>query len=159
MQSRGHLYLQFRIGTDRYALDTALIVEVLARAPLKQLPGTPSWVAGLLDYRGRPVPVVDVSQAAGQRPAPALTSTRLVVSRYAPQNTETPHLLGLLLEGATDTVRLDAAAFKTGGLRQDGAPFLGPVTQDGQGFIQRADIELLLDDEARALLFPDEVRA
>ncbi|MGK4925268.1 chemotaxis protein CheW [Bordetella hinzii] len=152
---RGRLYLAFRIDGDRYALDCAQVVEVLGRVPLKQLPGTPDCVAGLLDYRGHPVPVIDVSAAAGAAPAPRLTSSRLAVVHYAPDGRETPHLLGLILAGATDTLWLDPDGFEPAGLRQDGAPFLGPIIRDGLGLIQRADVGLMLGEAVRAMLYPE----
>ena len=55
------LFVAFRIGCDRYVLATDVIVEVLPGLQLKPLPGTPRGVAGLCNYRGRPVPVIDPS--------------------------------------------------------------------------------------------------
>lgn len=123
---RGRLYLAFRIGADRYALDCAQVVEVLGRVPLKQLPGTPDCVAGLLDYRGHPVPVLDVSAAAGAGPAPRLTSSRLAVVRYAPGGQETAHLLGLLLAGATDTLCWTPAVLSPRGCARTARLFWDP---------------------------------
>ena len=77
------LYLLFRIGEDRYALDAADVVEVLGLRALKQVPGTPPWVAGMLDRRGTPVPVIDMSALAGHGSAVTVTSTRLALEHGA----------------------------------------------------------------------------
>lgn len=42
----GRLFLVFRIGEQRFALDTHEVVEVLPRLPLKPIAHTPRWVAG-----------------------------------------------------------------------------------------------------------------
>lgn len=37
--AKGVLYLQFRIGQQRFALDVREVIEVLPRRPLKPIPG------------------------------------------------------------------------------------------------------------------------
>ncbi len=59
------LYLLFRIGGDRYALDAGDVIEVLGLRVFKQVPGAPSWVAGMLQWRGAAVPAIDMSALAG----------------------------------------------------------------------------------------------
>ena len=63
------LYLLFSLGPDRYALPAACVVEVLPWVAMKLLPGAPPGVAGLINYRGRPVPAIDVSENATGTPA------------------------------------------------------------------------------------------
>ena len=63
--ARRRLYLLFRIAADRYALDAADVIEVLGMRTFKQVPGTPSWVAGMFDCRGTAVPAIDLSALAG----------------------------------------------------------------------------------------------
>ena len=50
------LFLLFQMGKDRYALDASRVVEVMPVSALKQIPQAPKGVAGLFNYRGRPVP-------------------------------------------------------------------------------------------------------
>lgn len=150
------LYLLFRIGGDRYALDAADVVEVLGLRVLKQVPGTPSWVAGVLDRRGVPVPVIDISELAGKRPAATVTSTRLALVRYRYDASDDKRLLGVILEQATETVHYDPAAFKPSGLDNPGARYLGPVVRDAHGMVQAVSVGDLLPASVRALLFPPD---
>ncbi|MFD4838562.1 chemotaxis protein CheW [Achromobacter sp. NPDC058515] len=155
------LYLLFRIGGDRYALDAGDIVEVLGLRVFKQVPGAPHWVAGMLDRRGAAVPVIDMSALAGAGAAAAVTSTRLAVVRYRADPRAGERALGLILEQATETVHYDPAAFQSGGLDNPDARYLGPVLSDAGGMVQAVRVGDLLPREARALLFPaaaDEAR-
>ena len=52
------LFLKFRIGADAFMLEAAQIAEVLPLLHLTPIPQAPASVAGLLNYRGRPVPVI-----------------------------------------------------------------------------------------------------
>jgi chemotaxis-related protein WspB len=54
------LFLLFQLGKERYALQASRVVEVVPLLELKQLPQAPKGVAGIINYRGRPVPVVDL---------------------------------------------------------------------------------------------------
>ncbi|NMK49523.1 chemotaxis protein CheW [Achromobacter sp. Bel] len=148
------LYLLFRIGEDRYALDAADVVEVLGLRALKQVPGTPPWVAGLLDRRGVPVPVIDMSALAGRGAAVMVTSTRLALVRFRPDAGGEGRLLGLILEQATETVHYDPAVFRPYGLDNADARYLGPVLSDARGMVQAVNVGDLLPAPVRALLFP-----
>ena len=110
------LFLVFRIGNERYALQAIEVVEVLPRLPLKPIAKAPAWVAGVFAHRGSVVPVIDLSALTFGAPAQARTSTRLVLVNYRPDETFKAHVLGLILEQATDTLRCNPADFQPYGL-------------------------------------------
>lgn len=147
------LHVLVQLGSDRYALPARDIVEVLPLVALKSLPGAPRGVAGLLDYRGTAVPVVDLSALALGAPAVPRVSTRLLLVRYTPPGGG-EHLLGLVAERTTATLQRPAEDFRPSEVETDGAPYLGPVVHDAGGLIQRVEISALLNDELRAALFP-----
>ncbi|QLF93798.1 purine-binding chemotaxis protein CheW [Pseudomonas sp. ABC1] len=149
----GGLYLLFQLGEDRYALDVHEVVEVLPLRRLKQVPEAPPWVAGVFEHRRRVIPVLDMSQRVLKRPAHVRNSTRLVLVRFDGRLGEASPVLGLILEHATDTLRLSPDAFQASGLEGGQAAYLGPVQPSAQGLIQRIEVASLLDDALRALLF------
>ncbi|KAB0648506.1 chemotaxis protein CheW, partial [Burkholderia territorii] len=106
------LFLMFELDGERYALDAADIDEVLPLATTKVVPGAPEWIAGLLMRGGQPVPVIDVSMLALGRRAHALRSTRLVMARCRVGQLERDRVIGLIVERATQTLRIDRAAFR-----------------------------------------------
>jgi chemotaxis-related protein WspB len=153
------LFLLFRIGDDRYALDALQIAEVLPVVGVKGIPQAPAGVAGIIDYHGSPVPLIDLSQLALGRPARRRLSTRIVLVHYADQKGTKKHLLGLLAEGATETMRRDTADFVASGVGNDPAPYLGPVASDEHGMIQWVNIDKLLPPMVRDQLFKQPVSA
>ncbi|MFJ5295125.1 chemotaxis protein CheW [Pseudomonas sp. NPDC088368] len=151
---KNKLFLLFRIGSERYALEATEVAEVLPRLVLKPIAQTPHWVAGVFAHRGVVVPVIDMSALTFGEPAPSRTSTRLVLVHYRPDAERNPQWLGLILEQATDTLRCAADEFKEYGLDNCQAPYLGPVREDALGLLQWIRVQDLLDDSVRALLFP-----
>lgn len=146
------VFLVFRLDQDRYALPAQEVVEVLPLLQFKHWPMAAPGVAGVCTYRGRPVPVLDLSALCLGRPAPRRLSTRLLMVRY-PDARGPARLLGLIAEDATDTVRLDPGDFAEAGVRSDGAPFLGPVAAHGGGVLQRVEVAALLPAALRDALF------
>ncbi|HXE38418.1 MAG TPA: chemotaxis protein CheW [Azonexus sp.] len=150
------LFLLFQLGNDRYALEVGQVAEVLPLLSLKQIPQAPPAVAGVFDFRGEPVPVVDLSQMALGRPARSRLSTRIILAHYPDGNGE-QRLLGLIAERVTETIRRDPQDFAASGVDLDAAPYLGPVATDGRGLIQRVDVDQLLTSAVRDLLFQQPV--
>ncbi|GGU67976.1 chemotaxis protein CheW [Pseudomonas laurentiana] len=152
--NKGKLFLLFRIGDQRFALDTHDVVEVLPRLPLKPIAQAPQWVAGVLAHRGDLVPVIDVGALSFGQPAATRTSTRLVLVHYRVDPERPDLLLGLILEQASNTLRCAPEEFLPYGLDNTEAPYLGPVREDAQGLLQWIGVQALLSDEVRQLLFP-----
>lgn len=146
------LFLLFRLGNDRYALEASRVVEVVPMLDLKQWPQAPKGVAGIFDYRGRPVPAVDLCELTLGRPARALLSTRIIIVNY-PDAHGVRHLLGLVAEHATDVMRGDPHSFVDSGLQKGPAPYLGPILMDPHGSIQWVDERRLLSEPVSDLLF------
>jgi len=146
------LLLQFQLGKDRYALDSSEVVEVLPLLGIKRIPHAPAGVAGVFNYRGKPVPAIDLSELALGRAARLHMSTRIVVVRYPGANAG-EHLLGLIAERTTGTVRRDPAEFADPGVAAGDAPYLGPVASGPEGLVQWIRVDGLLPEAVRDVLF------
>lgn len=149
------LFILFQLGADHYALPAGAVAEVLPLVSVKELPGAPRGVAGLMNYRGKPVPVVDLGLLATGQPAARRVSTRLLMVRVGLRGA-TERLLALLVERATETLVKAPEEFQPAGVRGERSRFTGPVTPDARGLIQRVDVAALLDDELQAALFASE---
>ncbi len=146
------LFLIFQVGPDRYALDAACVNEVLPLIGITTMPRAPAGVAGLLNSRGTPVPVIDLSELMLGQPARRCLSTRIVMVRSGRVGGDT-RIFGLIAERATETLQRPAADFVPSGLLNSAAPYLGPVATDARGLLQRIDIETLLPAVVKDVLF------
>ena len=150
------LFLLFRLGKDRYALEASRVVEVLPLLELRKIPGAPLGVAGIFNYRGRPVPAVDLSELTMGRPASEHLSTRIFVVNH-PDEAGKLQPLGLIAEHATEILRRDRNDFVETGLQLGSPPYLGPVLLEAQGAIQWVREQRLLPRNVRDLLFSETV--
>jgi chemotaxis-related protein WspB len=146
------LFLLLQIDGDRYALDIREIAEVLPFVACRAVPGAPPGVAGIIDYGGEPVPVVDLSQLLANRPARRRLSTRIVLIRPG-ADSPGPKLLGLIAERATDTVRRDPAHFRPLAVASASGPYLCGVALDAEGPLHLIRAGMLLPEPMRQAPF------
>lgn len=71
----------FRLGADVYAVDIMRIKEIIRPQKLVSLPKAPSFVEGILNLRGRIVPVIDIGRRFNvQRSYSERTACLLIVA-------------------------------------------------------------------------------
>lgn len=133
------LHVLCRIGHDPYAISCGVIERVVPYASLKALPGAPRGIVGLLNYRGRAVPVVDLNLALTDEPARELLGTRIIL---CPFESSPSGLLGLLAEHVTHARDLREGDFDPTGVKADSC--LEDVAVAGRQFIQRIEIPGIL---------------
>jgi chemotaxis-related protein WspB len=150
------LFLLFQLGNDRYALEASRVVEVVPLLTLNRLPQAPRGVAGIFNYRGRPVPAVDLCELTLEHPAQERLSTRIIIVHY-PDAGGADHLVGLVAEQATEILRREAKDFVEPGLKISAAPYLGPILMDTKGPVQWIHEQRLLSEPVRDLLFSQAI--
>jgi chemotaxis-related protein WspB len=148
------LFLLFELPPDRYAIDVAQVAEVLPMLRIKPVPQAPAGVAGLISYRGTPIPIVDLSAVMLGRPAACCLSTRLIIVHY-PDGLNGTRPLGLIGEHVVDTMRRNAGEFVPSNIGDGRAACSGPVVTDERGVIQWVDVNMLLPASLRATLFAE----
>jgi chemotaxis-related protein WspB len=142
------LLLVFRVNGEEYAVEAARVVEVVPRLELRALPHGPEGLAGLLRYRKRMVPVIDLGIVLGNRPSRRMLSTRIVLlDDQLPARNEA--VLGLIAEQVSDvrTVADDAMTAPPSVLGQN--PYLGAIASTETGLIPLIAVERVLAEPLR----------
>lgn len=150
--------LAFRLGQQRYALPLADIVEILPLLSMRSLAQAPDYIAGLVNYRGQTVPVLDLCQLALGRPCEARMSTRMLVLKLGTVG-DAAQLLGLLVERAVDTLDLAPGSVLPSPVDIKETPYLKGLAAQGADLVQLVDVSQLLSDEVVRLLYPQEALA
>lgn len=142
------------MGSERFALDASKVQEVIPVVSMKKIPTAPEWVAGVMRYRGHVVPVIDLCSLNLGKISERLLSTRIILMRFTAHD-KTEHLLGLLAEKVTETLRREVEDFNPTGVQTPDAPHLGGITHDQKGMLQWLDTDQLLPEKVQKLLFQD----
>ena len=148
------LLLTFTASGEPYALDAARIIELVPRVELRAIPHAPAHLAGLLGYRGRVVPVVDLGLLLGSSPSSDRLSTRIILVKSEPggQNRgEGPadadrvetRILGLIAERVIDLVPVASEQVTPAPVHVPQAPYLDSVARIGPGFVPLIAVDKL----------------
>ncbi len=141
----------FSVGDERYAMPVADLVEVLPLLTLKHVPQTPLWVAGLMNYRGNPVLVVDINSMLTGKPCQMLVSTRILLTTLRRKD-GADKLMGLMAEGVTGTVKILPETLRATEIWNCNAPYLGMLAMHEGEILQIINAHKLLTGESLALL-------
>lgn len=141
------LHVLCRVGQDAYAIPCDAVDRVLPFAQLKALPGAQRGLVGLLDYRGQPYPVIDLSLLLAGQPAREAFGTRILL---CPVEGLRAGKIGIVAEGVSEVVDLDEAAFQSAGAQAD--PAVSGVVPGREGLIQRIEVPGILPSEILASL-------
>jgi purine-binding chemotaxis protein CheW len=95
--------LVFEVGGQRYGLPAADIREIVRAVAIVPLPKAPAIVEGIINLRGRLVPVLDLRTRFGLPAKPVEPADHLIVAWAGPR------LVALRVDRATHLVRLDPA--------------------------------------------------
>lgn len=149
------LMLLFHLGNSQYTIPVAEVVEVAPQVELGSVARAPAYIAGLFNYRGQNVPVIDLCRLLHDQPCRNSFTTRIILAHFPLANGDS-RVLGLLAERVTETLHIDPDSYTDTGIQIDDTPFLGRVAQTDSGLIQQVSVSDLLPAPLRAQLFAAE---
>ncbi len=88
----------FRLCREEYAILVDKVREIINYLPVSKLPGTPAYFEGVINVRGKVVPVVDFAAKMG---LPAITDVNRQIVIVETRNTE----VGLTVDTVTEVVQ------------------------------------------------------
>ncbi len=98
-------FVTLGIDQEIFAVPVDAVVEILDMRPTFRLPEAPAYLAGLIDVRGRSVPVVDLRVKLGLPAAAATETTRILVLEITIDGR--PLALGLIADRVFEVMALD----------------------------------------------------
>jgi purine-binding chemotaxis protein CheW len=149
--AEGTQYLGFHVADEEYAVGILRVREILEFDTLTKVPGTPASIRGVINLRGRVVPVVDLALKLGL-PASCITRRScIVVVEVALDGAAT--VMGVLADAVSQVMDLPASEI------EPPPPFGARVRVDclvgmgraGKKFVLLLDIDKLLSAEELAV--------
>jgi purine-binding chemotaxis protein CheW len=88
----------FELSGETYALDILHVHEIIRLQPVTPVPGAPDYVQGLINLRGRVVPVVDLRKRFGLRAADAGDKSRIIVVQVSDD------IVGVVVDAVSEVI-------------------------------------------------------
>lgn len=137
------LYVLFVVGGTSFALPAEMVLQMETFAGATAVPGTPPWVAGIIQLRGRVIPVVDLRARFGLPTAERTIDTRVVVGE------QDGRVVALVADSAREVARISPSQLKPPPRLVDlGARgYIRAVVQAGERTIMVLDFAKVIGEE------------
>ena len=130
-----------------FALDARLVREILDPAPVTRVPGAKPYVSGVLNVRGKVIPLADLRVRFNMEPAEITSDTRFVVLEVDLDGE--PTTVGIIADKVFEVTELDASTLqKTPPVGMHWRPeFIAGIAKWKDEFIVLPDMTKILGDQ------------
>jgi purine-binding chemotaxis protein CheW len=138
------LHVTFRVGNADYAISAEQVLHLDSFTEATYVPGAPAFVAGLVQVRGKLVPVVDLRTRFGLGPIERTLDNRVIVVKVGSR------VAGLLVDSAREVLRLDETSFEPPPelLDHQASGFVKAVATQANRMLLVVDVPRLIGEEA-----------
>ena len=139
MAGKGGKYLTFSLMGEEYGIGILKVKEIIGMMPITSVPLTPPFVKGVIDLRGKVIPVVDLRLKFMMKETGYTERTCTIVVESA--NQAGPILMGVVVDSVSEVLNIKAADIEEAlnlGARLDTDYILGMAKVNG-------GVKILLD--------------
>ena len=130
----------FKLGEEVYGLEIALIHEIIRWREITAIPRTASEIEGVINLRGKIVPILDLRQRLGLPGVERGSATRIIVAETADST------VGLIVDSVVGVLRIPQASI------EPPSPLVSRIDEDAiRGIGKIADTLVILLNMEKAL--------
>ncbi len=96
----------FFLGREEYGVDVRLVQEIIRVTEITQVPRAPDFIKGVINLRGRIIPVVDLKRKLRLGEVEVARQSRIVVVKIKER------LIGLLVDGASQVLKVPVSTIE-----------------------------------------------
>jgi purine-binding chemotaxis protein CheW len=102
--ARAGKYLTFQLASEEFGIKVLKVREIMGLQEITAVPQTPCHVKGVINLRGKVVPVVDLRLKFGLAAAEYTQRTCIIVTQV--QGESGPVLIGIVVDGVSEVLNL-----------------------------------------------------
>jgi len=132
-------YLTFTLAKEEYGISILKIKEIIGMMPITSVPQTPDYVKGVINLRGKVIPVVDLRGRFGMEEIDYTERTCIIVVEIRGDNGMI--MIGIVVDSVSEVLNIkkeDIEATPTFGARLNTEYILGMAKMEG-------GVKILLD--------------
>lgn len=142
---RAGRYVTFRLANGEFGAPVDKVLEIMEMQEITTVPNSPAFIAGVINLRGKVIPVIDLRGIFELPAEPATSRSCIMVARALLSATE--QVIGIVVDTVLEVLTLQSGDFLGGEDLQrmtdlgalDGFPYLVGVARSG------GSVKLLLD--------------
>ncbi len=138
-------YLTFTLGEEQYGVDILKVQEIRGWEPLREMHDVPPSIKGVLDFRGRIIPIIDLRIRFSVQPVDYLPTTVIIVL-----SRQEGDMMGVVVDAVSDVLSIRSEDIKPPpslGSHINTEYVSGMVSLE-QGMVMLIEADRLIDPEA-----------
>lgn len=98
--------VSFNLGAEEFGMDISAVQEIVRMPEITKVPRSPDFVEGVVNLRGKIIPVVDLRKRFRVSVTEPTKSTRIIVVTLVGRT------VGMIVDAVSEVLRLDAASIE-----------------------------------------------
>lgn len=94
-------YVIFKLDKEEYGVDIMNVIEIIEYSQCTEVPNSPDFIEGLLNYRGQVVPIINLHRKFDLKPAEITSNTRIIIFNFNQRQ------IGILVEDASQVISIN----------------------------------------------------
>lgn len=95
-------FVVFQLGKETYGVDISTVWEIITMQPITQVPHTAEFIEGIINLRGKVIPVIDLRKRFELAHGEFTRATRIVVIEIS------GNTLGMIVDGVSEVLRISS---------------------------------------------------
>lgn len=104
-------FLSFQLSKEEYGIAILKVREIIGMVDVTPLPRTPDFVRGVVNLRGRIIPVIDLRRKFGMEPAEFTNETCIVVVDVG-RDADSAFRVGCIVDTVSEVLTIGAEHFE-----------------------------------------------
>jgi purine-binding chemotaxis protein CheW len=98
--------VSFNIGTEEFGVDILKVQEINRMVEITRVPRAPDFVEGIINLRGKVIPIIDIRKRFNMELAEQDKNTRIVVVDISGQ------IMGMVVDSVSEVLRIPASTLE-----------------------------------------------
>lgn len=99
--------VSFELCSEEYGVEVLRVREIIRMPDITVMPNTQHYVEGIINLRGKVIPIISMRKRFGLEPAAYDNKTRIMVMELARE------LTGFIVDGVTEVIRIRSSELQT----------------------------------------------
>jgi len=137
--------VSFDLGGEKYGVDVLTVREIIRIPSITKMPNAPQYVEGIVNLRGKVIPIVSMRKRFGLVENDNNSHTRIIIIDVAGT------LTGFVVDSVSEVIRIDSKEIQpapsmivSGGIRQE---FFDGVYSHGERLLIIMNVDRMLSED------------
>lgn len=139
----------FHLENEEYGVEVLKVREIIRMVTITHMPNTPDYVEGIINLRGKVIPIISMRRRFGLDEMSHGKQTRVIIMDICGE------LLGFTVDGVTEVIRVSASDIQPSpsvAAGNTGQEYISGVINHGERLLVLLDLDRMFSVDERSML-------